>query len=84
VRWINTEQTNAVFQPPDGMENCDPLPVTRAHDPDGNPCIISAWELSDDELEEVQRTKRIWLRVAGDGMPPVSIHTDDPFVVEEE
>lgn len=35
---------------------------------------ISCWELTDDELQEVIRTKRVYLRVLGATTYPLSLH----------
>ena len=36
-----------------------PLPALRVPGPEGE--VITCWELSDEELEEIKRTKRIYL-----------------------
>jgi hypothetical protein len=48
------------------------------------PQVISCWEVSPEEFEEIKRTRKIWLRVVGEGMPPVSLHTDYPFEYYEQ
>jgi hypothetical protein len=61
------------------------LPVYKGNvpiDTQGNtaPTIISCWQLTDSEKEEVARTGVVWLYVTGTGTPPVSIGTQYPFV----
>ena len=79
MKAVNVEQTNGTLQPPDGMENCDAVPVTFAHDPDGQLCVVTVWELSEAEAIEVFKSRRVYLRIAGETMPPVALHVDDPF-----
>lgn len=35
--------------------------------------IVSAWSLTPEELEEVNRTGLVWLGIVGQGMPPVIV-----------
>jgi hypothetical protein len=62
---------NFIFKKPPSMsdEECFDLPVYRA--PDGS-FSVSCWALSNDELAEIQRTRRMYIYVIGSGMPPLS------------
>ena len=40
---------------------------------------ISCWELSDEEVEEIVRTRRVWIGVLGSGHPPVYATGTSPF-----
>lgn len=60
-------------------DGCDPLPVVRAEMTDGTPVLVSAWELTVDELEEIQRTGRVWLLVIGNAQPPVGLTVESPY-----
>lgn len=76
------EETDELRRPP-GMteEQCGSLPIYRTSD--GH--CISCWELSDEELETLKKTKRIWLWVwSGKTQPPVSLAVDNPFEPEPE
>ena len=44
--------------------------------------ITSCWQFTDEELEIIQTTKRIWVNVVGHGLPPMSIQTSIPFQPE--
>ncbi|MCY4431396.1 MAG: hypothetical protein OXC11_13525 [Rhodospirillales bacterium] len=44
---------------------------------------ISCWQLSEEELEEVQRTGKVWLWVWGQH-PPVAVTGECPFVRPQE
>lgn len=71
-------ERNRVLEKPKGMtdEECFDLEIFT----DGNECI-SCWKLNKEELEEVNRTGKIWLRiVSGYTQPPVSLQTEYPFV----
>ena len=70
------DKQNMVYGKPSDMndEQCGSLPVLRTIDKElGCYCIISCWELSEAELEEVIRTKKIWFKILAPGMYPVSI-----------
>jgi hypothetical protein len=79
-------ERNFVFSKPTDMtdEQCSDLPVWKGDAPidgAGNtmPVIISRWQLSKEDLEEIQRTGCIWLSITGRGMPPVYLQTESPF-----
>ena len=55
------------------------LPVHRYRDLDGCPNVISKWELTPEELEEVQRTGAVWFGCWGATHPPMWISGHDPF-----
>lgn len=81
MKGVKFEQANFDWGAPKGMENeCSTLPAWRGREAVTNyPVSVSCWELSKEELEEVQRTGKIWLRVYGEGHPPVSLGTEDPW-----
>jgi len=63
------EGANKVFHPPEGMEDrCSDLTVFQ-----DKTSVISCWKLSEEELAEVNRTGVVWLRVHGQGTPPVKV-----------
>lgn len=69
------DESNTVFSKPENMtdDECDPLSVLKGHDTNGNLVVISCWKCTKEELEEINRTGRVWLTVYGGGMPPVSL-----------
>ena len=75
------EESNDYLNPPPGMdlENCSVLSVHRGNTLDGTTVVISCWKLTKEELEEVNRTGRVWLGVMGVTMPPVWIVAEKPF-----
>ena len=73
---------NFTFSKPSSMtdEECAPLHVWKGNDTAGSPVIISCWQFSKEDLEEIARTGRMYLTICGQGMPPVSLQTESPFV----
>ena len=69
----NFEESNMVLNRPDEMtsDDCDPLSVCKTETVDGFPVVISCWKVTQEELEEIQKTGRVWLTVYGHTMPPV-------------
>jgi hypothetical protein len=55
------------------------LPVHRYRDLDGNPQVLSKWQLSEDELAEVAKTGVVWFNCWGLTHPPIWISGHDPF-----
>jgi hypothetical protein len=47
----------------------------------GVPVVISCWKLTQEEVQTLISTGRIWLTVVGKSMPPVSVSVHSPFVV---
>jgi hypothetical protein len=72
---------NLVFTKPRGWtdEQCMDLPVFKGLNTDGIPVIISCWKFSKEDLELIKKTGEIYLSITGQGMPPVSLFTENPF-----
>ena len=51
----------------------------RYRDLDRQPNVLSKWELTPEELEEVVRTGVVWFNCWGDTHPPMWISGHDPF-----
>lgn len=63
---------NFVLAPPQGSENVSPLPIFR-----NGTCCVSCWQLTPAEIEEVQRTGRVYLSVFfGWSQPPVYVGSE--------
>lgn len=79
------DQANFTFTKPANMtdEECASLPVFKGQDTNGLPVIISKWRFNKEDLEIIAETGEIWLQIVGDGMPPVSLYTENPFVTED-
>lgn len=63
-------------------DECACLFVLRTQTEIGIPCVVSCWKLTRQELDEVNRTGRVWLIVLGRTMPPVAIDGVKPLIVE--
>jgi hypothetical protein len=74
------KETNHVFGAGNNP-NTDQCPVSISIHPDnkGIPSVISKWKLSDEELEEINRTGSIYHIVLGMNMTPVSLSVFNPF-----
>jgi hypothetical protein len=79
---IEFKESNLVLSKPMDMtdEQCMPLSVWKGNCDDGTPEIISCWKLSKEDLEEINKTGTVWLRIVGQGMPPVTLQTETPFI----
>lgn len=67
---------------PDSMsvDECEPLPVCVVTYPDGMMGMVSCWKLTHKELEEINKTGRIWLTILGSAHPPVIISGKPEFL----
>lgn len=74
------EGSNLVLGKPPEMldEDCTPLNV-RIGQESGYPVIVSCWKLTQEEVDELIKTGRIYLTVYGQMMPPVSLSGKKPF-----
>lgn len=66
-------EENCVLDKPPQMtpDECEPLSVWRGLLTNGTPAVVSCWKPTKDELEEINKTGRIWLVVFGETMMPV-------------
>lgn len=71
-----TPTSNAVFSLEDGTEDND-LWLRRIATEDGETCLESVWEPSDDERRVIAEGGCIRLVVWGNGTPPVAIGVYD-------
>ena len=68
MKPVRTETTNAVYT----LEGCQDLPVTRyTNDANLETGVESCWELTPDEIKQVQETGKIYLYIQGNVVPPV-------------
>lgn len=73
---IKFQQANDVLLPPENMteEQCATLPIFRGKTSDMiSDCVVSCWQLSDEELEEVKRTGKVFVGALGKTHPPIFI-----------
>jgi hypothetical protein len=75
---IKLPQTDVIATAP----GCFDLPMAQAVIIEGDSmkvCLVTCWELTDEELTEVIKTKRLYLRLMTAQTPPVSLEVVNPF-----
>lgn len=79
MKPIVTKGTNAFY----GSEGYEKLPAQAYDEKDiGSQCIQTVWELSDEELEVVKLTKRIYVSVVAENPQPICLDVV-PFAEQE-
>lgn len=83
---VKFKQQNLVYTKPEGWtdQECTDLPTYRGVDGNGHPVVISKWKLDDREIDEINKTRSLYLCVCTHVLPPVSIHVDSPFTTDAE
>lgn len=78
---IQTPDTNAVFVAP----GCGDLPATKCHDPEtGRDYVQTVWQLSIEELRQIQETGLIYVSVMGNGIQPILVSTESILADEKD
>ena len=81
MKPIETETTNAVYT----LEGCNDLPVTKYNNvSNGEPGVESCWELTPEEIKQVQETGKVYLYIQGNIVPPVLITTESTLFFPDE
>ena len=70
------KEANAVMK---GGEGVNDLDVALIQHPCGTRVIVSCWQLTKPEIDEIVRTGKVWLYIMGQSMPPVCISSERPF-----
>jgi hypothetical protein len=75
------DEANTTFDKPSDMtyDECQVASVFKGRDEDGYPVVITCWKVTAEELEEIQRTGRVWCTHAGHGLQPHSLSGKSPF-----
>jgi hypothetical protein len=75
------DEENGVLDGPQGTtsDEVGPLSVWRGRFDNGQPCVISCWRPTKEEMEEIQKTGRIWITILGRTMPPILPLGISPF-----
>ena len=72
---INFNEVNVNYV----ADGCEDLPVFK-----GDNQIISCWELSAEEIQEIVKNKVIWLSIWGNAQPPVCLMAETPFIESQK
>jgi hypothetical protein len=81
---VNFPEQNTVFTKPENMtdEQCGSLPTwignIQVSENTSFPHVVSCWELSPEELEQVAKTGKIYLAIVGH-QPPVFLTPFNPI-----
>ena len=72
---------NCTLDKPQDMssDECVSLSVLKWKTSSGEPLVTSCWKLTQEELNEINRTGRIWLTIYGVTMPPACVDGVQPF-----
>lgn len=73
---IRTEHSNITFT----KEGCDDLPATRCTNQYGEDEVEICCELSDEELAEVVKNRKIYLYIMGRNVPPLYMTAQSEIV----
>ncbi len=75
------EESNAIRDTPEGVDPdaVSPLPVWVGSDEGGLPTVICCFKPTQAEIDEIQRTGRVWCHILGDVVPPIHLGTAFPF-----
>lgn len=81
MRGVSFPQQNNILGKPENMtdDECYGLPVHHYVTDRGFPAIISCWELTDEDIEQIIKTRRIWANTLGKTLSPFSLHSYSPF-----
>lgn len=58
---------------------CEPLPAVLVTYADDVQAVVTAWELTEQEVADVVQSGRLWLEVRGVTQPPVILSTRCPY-----
>lgn len=85
MRPAEFPEANLTLTAPEGIDEQEVavLPAHRYRDANGRSVCLSCWELEDAELEEIVRTRRVWLHVWGRTMPPTAVTGFRPELLGE-
>lgn len=74
---VKTKDTNIIY----GENQKEYLPLPAFKNTSGD--VVTCWELTDEEIEQVIATKKIFLfiKTFNNPLQPVSIHTKNPIIV---
>jgi hypothetical protein len=75
---IRTDYSNVTYT----AEGCFDLPATIASWHDGSQEVETVWELTDEELEQINKDRRVYLYIMGRQMPPVFLSAKSELTLQ--
>lgn len=75
MKPIKTKNTNSILRAPEGNNDVIDLPITRLKYEDGSNAVESCWKLSQEELEHVKETGKVYFVCMGQTHPPILLST---------
>lgn len=76
------ESNDVAYKNIESEEDIQALSVLRAFSKNGDLVTISCWKVTEQELEEINRTKRVWVIILGKKVPPITIEGQRPIIAE--
>ena len=76
------DESNYALGKPENMthEECDPLSIRVARDIVPNvTTMTSCWKMTQEELDEINKTGRVWITICGCSHPPIMVNGIKPF-----
>lgn len=73
MKPIKHEHTNDILKAPANSDNVEDLPIARICFDNGVNAIESCWEMTDEELEIIKKSKKIYFTCFGVTHPPILI-----------
>ena len=81
MKPVETNTCNAFYT----SEGCNDLPVTKyINANNGEEGVESVWELTPDEIKQIQETGKVYLYIQGAAVPPVLLTTESQIYFQEE
>jgi hypothetical protein len=79
MKPIPFPEANTLMVAPPGMADCGSMPVhVDEHS------VISKWQLSDEDVEQLIENRCLWLSVFMKGTPPIAMSFDKTIFVSTE
>lgn len=72
MRPIRTGYSNITYV----ADGCRDLPATLFEDQNGNYEVETVWELTDEEVEQIRKEKKLYLYIQGRRTPPLLISAE--------
>lgn len=72
MRPIRTDYSNITYV----ADGCGDLPATLFEDQNGNYEVETVWELTDEEVEQIRKEKKLYLYIQGRQVPPLLLSAE--------